>query len=146
MKVILLKDVKGQGKKDDIIDVSTGYANNYLIKNKLAVMYTEGSKKVLDQQIKVREDNEAALVKELNEVKSKLQNKKIDFKVKTGKDDRVFGTISSKQISDEIAKLGFDIDKKKIIIDGNINSLGTHEVGIKLHKKVEFKILVHLEK
>lgn len=146
MKVILLKDVKGQGKKDDIIEVSTGYANNFLIKNKLAVMYTEGSKKVLDQQIKVREDNEAALVAELTEVKNKLQNKKISFKVKTGADDKVFGTVSTKQISDEIKKLGYDIDKKKIFIDGNISSLGSHEVVIKLHKKVEFKIIVHLEK
>ena len=146
MKVILLKDVKGQGKKDAIIDVSTGYANNYLIKNKLAVMYTEGSKKVLDCQIKEREDNEAALVKELLEVKNKLQNKTINFKVKTGADDRVFGTISTKQISDEIGKLGFQVDKKKIFVDGSINSLGSHEVEIKLHKKVEFKIIVHLEK
>lgn len=146
MKVILLKDVKGQGKKDAIINVSDGYANNFLIKNGLAVMYTEGSKKVLDSQIKVREDNEAKLVEELTGIKNKLNNKKISFKVKTGNDDRVFGTISSKQISDELAKMGYQIDKKKIFIDGAISSLGSHEVTIKLHKKVEFKIIVHLEK
>ena len=80
MKVILLADVKGQGKKDDIIDVSVGYANNYLIKNKLAVAYTAGSKKVLDEQIKVRQDNEDALVASLNEIKAKLENKTIKFR------------------------------------------------------------------
>lgn len=146
MKVILLKDVKGQGKKDAILDVSDGYANNFLIKNKLAVRYTDGSKKVLDEQIKVREDNENKLVEELTAIKNKLNGKKISFKVKTGNDDRVFGTISSKQISDELGKLGYQIDKKKIFIDGAISSLGSHEVVIKLHKKVEFKIIVHLEK
>lgn len=146
MKVILLKDVKGQGKKDAIINVSDGYANNFLIKNGLAVMYTDGSKKVLDSQIKVREDNEAKLIEELTGIKNKLNNKKISFKVKTGNDDRVFGTISSKQISDELSKMGYQIDKKKIFIDGAISSLGSHEVTIKLHKKVEFKVIIHLEK
>lgn len=146
MKVILLKDVKNQGKKDEIIDVSTGYANNYLIKNKLAVMYTEGSKKILDQELKERQDAEDALVAEYNEVKKKLNNKKIDFKVKTGTQDRVFGTISSKQISDELNKMGYKIDKKKVFIEGTIDSLGSHNVTIKLHKKVEFKIIVNLIK
>ena len=146
MKVILLKDVKNQGKKDDIIDVSTGYANNYLIKNKLAVMYTPGSKKILDEDIKRREDEEAQLINKLNEIKNKLENKKIDFKVKTGKEDKVFGTISSKQISDKLDELGYKIDKKNIFIDGTIDSLGSHNVKIKLHKKVEFNIIVNLVK
>lgn len=146
MKVILLKDVKNQGKKDDIIDVSDGYANNFLIKNKLAVMYTEGSKKILDQEIKQRKDAEDALVEEYNQIKNKLNNKKIEFKVKTGAQDRVFGTISSKQISDELEKLGYRIDKKKIFINGSIDCLGSHNVTIKLHKKVEFDIIVNLVK
>lgn len=146
MKVILLKDVKNQGKKDDIIDVSTGYANNYLIKNKLAVMYTEGSKKILDQEIKQRQDEEDALVAQYNEIKKKLENKKLEFKVKTGNDDRVFGSISTKQISDELTKQGFKIDKKKIFVNYNIETLGNHIVTIKLHKKVEFTINIYLKK
>lgn len=146
MKVILLKDVKNQGKKDQIIDVSIGYANNYLIKNKLAVAYTEGSKKVLDQELKQRKDNEDALVAEYNEIKKKLDGKKITFKVKTGAQDRVFGTVSSKQISDELEKMGYKIDKKLINIGSPIDRLGNHIVIIKLHKKVEFKINVNLTK
>lgn len=146
MKVILLKDVKKQGKKDDIIEVSDGYANNFLIKNKLAVMYTPGSKKVLDKEIKIRQDNEDELVASLNEIKSKLNEKKIEFKVKTGKDDRVFGTISSKQISDKLLELGYKIDKKCIFLDNTIDSLGNHIVKIKLHKKVEFNINITLIK
>lgn len=146
MKVILLQDVKKQGKKDDIINVSDGYAHNFLFKNNLAVPYTETSKNVLDKQIKKRNDEEDALVESLNEIKKKLENKVIKFKVKTGKEDQVFGTVSTKQISDEIKKLGFDIDKKKIKSDTSIDTLGVHNVTIELHKKVKFEIKIMLEK
>ena len=146
MKVILLKDVKSQGKKDDVINVSDGYANNYLIKNNLAVAYTETSKKILDKQIQIRNDEEAKMVANLTEIKNKLNDKVIEFKVKTGKDDRVFGTVSSKQISDKINELGYDIDKKCILIDTPLSSLGTYKVKIKLHKKVEFNINIKLIK
>ena len=146
MKVILLQDVKKQGKKDDIINVSDGYAHNFLFKNNLAVPFTETSKSVLDKQIKKRNDEEDFLVESLNEIKKKLENKVIKFKVKTGKADQVFGAISTKQISDEIKKLGFDIDKKKIKSETNIDTLGVHNVLIELHKKVKFEIQVMLEK
>ncbi len=146
MKIILLEDVKGKGKKDDIINVSDGYGKNYLLKNKLGVLYTEGSKKVLDKEIKIRQDREDALVSDLTKIKEKLENKNIKFKVKTGKEDRVFGNISTKQISEEIKKLGFNIDKKCIKPNSNIDSLGTHKVLIELHKKVKFYINVVLDK
>ena len=146
MKVILLKDVKGQGKKDDIIDVSNGYATNFLIKNKLAVMYTDKSKQILDEQIKTRQDNENALVESLNEIKQKLKDKKLEFKVKTGVQDKVIGTVSPKQISEKLLEMGYKIDKKCIYVDGNIDSLGSHIVKVKLHKKVEFDLNVVLIK
>lgn len=146
MKIILLKDVKGKGKKDDIIDVSDGYGNNYLIKNKLGVLYTKGSKNVLDQELSNRQEIEDKLVQELNVIKQKLENKEIKFKVKTGKDDRVFGNVSTKQISDSLKNKGFDIDKKLIKVEGNIDTLGYHKVLIELHKKVKFYINVVLEK
>ncbi len=146
MKVILLKDVKTQGKKDDIINVSDGYANNFLIKNKLAVAYTDTSKKILDKQIQIRNDEEEKTISKLSEIKDKLNDKIIEFKVKTGKDDRVFGTVSSKQISDKLNMLGYYIDKKNIFIGTPLSSLGTYKVKIKLHKKVEFIINIKLVK
>lgn len=146
MKVILLKDVKGKGKKDDIIEVSDGYGNNYLIKNKLGVLYTSGSKKVLDKELNIRQEKENTLVSELNEIKKKLENKDITFKVKTGAQDRVFGNISTKQISDELKKIGFNVDKKCIKTNSNIDTLGVHKVMIELHKKVSFFINVILVK
>ncbi len=146
MKVILLKDVKKQGKKDDIIDVSDGYANNYLIKNGLAVPYSKRSKEILDGEIKVREDTEAAKVAEYNEIKKKLENKELTFKVKVGKNDQVFGSISSKQISEKLKEMGYSIDKKCIKIEGAIASLGVTNVEIELHKKVKFIIKIVVTK
>ena len=146
MKIILLKDVKGKGKKDDIIEVSDGYGNNYLIKNKLGVLYTKGSKKVLAEELLERKEEEEAKISELNKIKEKLENKDIKFKVKTGKMDKVFGNISTKQINEELKKLGFNIDKKSIKIDGNIDTLGVHKVLIELHKKVKFYINIVVDK
>lgn len=146
MKVILLKDVKNQGKKDDILDVSDGYANNYLIKNKLAVPYTKTSKEILNKEIKTREDEEAKKVAEFSEIKQKLEGESLEFKVKVGKNDQVFGTISSKQISDRLKEMGYKIDKKCIEINDAISSLGTTIVNIRLHKKVTFKINIVLVK
>ena len=142
MKVILLEDVKGKGKKDEVIEVSDGYGNNYLIKNKLGVLYTKGSKNVLDKELSLRQEKEDALVSELNEIKKRLENTDIKFKVNTGKDGRVFGNISTKQICDELKKKGYNIDKKCIKTNSNIDSLGVHKVLIELHKKVSFFINV----
>ena len=93
MKVIMLETVRKVGVKDEIIEVSDGYANNYLIKNKLAVPYTKRSKEVLDVQVKTREKEEELRVEEYKKIQAKLDNKTISFKVKTGEQDRVFGKV-----------------------------------------------------
>lgn len=136
MKVILLTDVKKQGKKDQIIDVSDGYATNFLINKGLAVPYNDTNKKKLERDLNNRALAEENLIKECEALKKKLENVVVKFKVKTGKDGRMFGTISSKQIADELKKMGYDIDKKKITCDHSLDSLGTHIVKVNLHKKV----------
>jgi large subunit ribosomal protein L9 len=145
MKVIFLQDVKKQAKKDEIKEVKDGYAK-FLINQKLAVPYTEKSLNVLNNEIKERNDKEEALIKECNNIKNAIKDKTITFKVKTGNNDKVFGNITSKQISEEISKLGYNIDKKKINTFGDINTLGVHEVEITLHKKVVFKMNINLTK
>ena len=146
MKVILLQDVKKQGKKDQIIDVSDGYARNFLIKNGLAVAATSTSKKILEKELDKRKAEEDAYIEECKKIVEKLKTTEIVIKVKTGEQDKVFGTVSSKQISEELKKLGIEIDKKKINIDYPIDTLGTHNVKVKLHKKVEGEIKVVLKK
>ena len=100
MKVIFIKDVKGQGKKDEIKEVKDGYAMNFLIKNKYAVAYTEGSNKRLNNEIEERKIQNENDIKEANKLKEKLKKEKIVFKVKTVAQDRVFGSISTKQIKE----------------------------------------------
>ena len=146
MKVIFLKDLKGQGKKDEIKEVKDGYAENFLIKNGYAIKYTSRSKEILDNQIENRNENEKKLIEQCNKIKKELEKKEYVFKVKTGAQDKVFGSISSKAISDELAKDGYKVDKKKIIITESISSLGTHVVKVELHPKVIVELKIKLVK
>lgn len=146
MKVILLEDVKKQGKKDQIIDVSDGYARNFLIKNGLAIPATSGNTKQLNRKLDDRKAQEEALIEQMKELAEVLKTKEVSIKVKTGEHDKVFGTVSSKQICEELKKQGINVDKKKIMIDSPIDTLGTHIVKIQLHKKVEGEIKVILKK
>ena len=146
MKVILLQDVKKQGKKDQIIDVSDGYAKNFLIKNNLAVPATNKARDVLNQELDKRAEEEEQLIEECNKVKDKLLKENITFKVKTGKEDKVFGNISIKQIHSKLQELGYNIDKKCIHITEPISTLGTTQIEIELHKKVKFNLNINLTK
>ncbi len=145
MKVIFIKDLKKQGKVDEIKEVSDGYAMNYLIKNGYAVKYTKGSNERLIDDIKARNDKEEKDIKEANKVKEKIAKENIIFNVKTGKDGKVFGNISTKQISEKLADEGYNIDKKKIILSSPLNTLGVHNIKIILHKKVEASLKVTLK-
>lgn len=146
MKVILLKDVKKQGKKDDIIEVSDGYGMNYLIKNGLAVAATKTSTKILSNELDKRKQEEEELVKKMQEMRDKIIRENITFKVKTGAMDKVFGNVSSKQIAEYLNKMGYKVDKKQIQIDAPLDTLGVHNVIVELHKKVRFNIRVNLVK
>ena len=134
MKVIFIKDVKGQGKAGDIKEVKDGYGENFLIKNGYAVAYTKRSREILDINNKNKALEEQAEIKRCEKIKKELKDRVLTFKVKTGKQDQVFGTISTKQIANELEKIGYKIDKKKIVLDDAISSLGYHEVKINLHK------------
>ena len=96
--------------------------------------------------LKNQEKEELKLIEECNVIKNKIEKEMLTFKVKTGKNDQVFGSISTKQISSELEKLGYKIDKKKIELDDAISSLGNHIVKVNLHNKVIAKITVHLVK
>lgn len=145
MKVIFLKDVKKQGKKNEVKEVSDGYAINYLIKNGYAVKYTKSSGDVLDKQIANDKLNEENNVRTANEVKRKIEKETLVFEVQTGKDGRVFGSISSKQICDKLGELGYSVDKKGVKSKESLSTLGTFYVDIELYKKVVAKVRVELK-
>ena len=146
MKVIFIKDVKGQGKAGDIKEVKDGYGENFLIKNGYAVAYTKRRREILDINNKNKALEEQAEIKRCEKIKKELKDRVLTFKVKTGKQDQVFGTISTKQIANELEKIGYKIDKKKIVLDDAISSLGYHEVKINLHKNVIGIVTVELIK
>ena len=145
MKVIFLKDVKKQGKKNEIKEVSDGYAINYLIKNGYAVKYTKSSGDKLDEQIANDRLNEERNIKVANEVKAKIEKEVLVFNVQTGKDGRVFGSISSKQICDKLSELGYIVDKKNVITKENLSNLGAFYVEIELYKKIVAKVRVEIK-
>ncbi len=145
MKVILLKDIRKLGKKDDVVEVSDGYARNFLIKNKSAIAYTKGSAKVLDHQMEERAKQEAQLKKEAEELKEELKSVTLEFSLSAGKNGAVFGSVSSKQIVEALSKKGYKIDKRKLQMDQSISSLGTTRVKVDLyHGQVIGEIVVHV--
>ncbi|MEG2351163.1 MAG: 50S ribosomal protein L9 [Bacilli bacterium] len=146
MKVIFIKDVKGQGKNGEIKEVKDGYGQNFLIRNGYAVACTARSKEILDITNKKKAENEKNDIEKCNKIKEKLLKEHLKFKVQTGKNDQVFGTISSKQVCTQLEELGYDIDKKKVVFDFPASSLGCHKVKIRLHPKVDAIVTIELIK
>lgn len=136
MKVIFLKDVKGQGKKNEIKEVADGYGKNFLIKNGYAVLANSSNLDKVQKKYAMEKLEENLLIKDMKVLKNTLEKLTLTFKAQTGNQDMMFGTISTKQIKKELEKLGYKIDKNKIILDHSITSLGTHNVAIELHKEV----------
>jgi len=145
MKVILLKDVKGIGKKQEIVNVKDGYGTNYLIPNKLAVMYSERSQEILDVQKKAQADEIERLKAEARDVAKRLESITLEFKANGSGDGRMFGTISTKQIEQELkAKYNIEIDKRKFIDKIAVDRLGYTKLEIELYKGVRGVVTVHV--
>ena len=146
MKIILIEDVKNVGKKGELKDVADGYARNFLIRNRLAVEATAHSKAILEQQKQDKIDQEIEDIKKAEALKEKLTAITLVFPVKTGEGGKVFGSISSKQIAEELVKKHqITIDKRKILDNGPFNDLGYSDIRIELHKKVIGTIKIHLK-
>ena len=134
----------GQPVKVHALNVSDGYAKNFLIAQGLAVPCNEANENKLKRDLKNRKDAEDARIEECEGIKKKLEKVTIKFKAKTGKDGKMFGSISSKQIADELKALGYEVDKRMISSDHNIDSLGIHIVDVELHKKVVAKVNIQV--
>ncbi len=145
MKVILLQDVKTHGKKGDIVEVADSYAKNVLIRRKQGVEATP--KALNDLKLRNAHDEKVARenLEEAREMAKKMEEWTVETKVKAGVEGKVFGSVSSKEIANAVrTKYDTTIDKKKIILDEPIKSLGTHEVKVRLHPEVTATLRVHV--
>ncbi|WP_295617477.1 50S ribosomal protein L9 [uncultured Intestinimonas sp.] len=137
MKVILLQDVKGQGKKGQLIEASDGYARNYLLPRKLAVAATPENLNTMKQQEKARKAQEAAEKAEAEAAAARLKELTVKIAAKAGAGGRLFGAVTSKEISDALkAQFGLDIAKTKIVQEEPIKAFGTYELKCKLGYEV----------
>ena len=143
MKVILTEDIKSLGKKGDIVEVSDGYARNFILKTRKGV---EANSKNLNE-LKLQKASEEKHAQEVYEAAKALGEKieagKVELSIKTGEGGKAFGSVSSKEIAGAVqSQMGLEIDKKKIQLKDAIKVLGTHEVPVKLHPKVTVKLQV----
>ena len=146
MKVILLCDVKGQGKKDQIVEVSDGYARNFLFPQKKAIpadakAQNELRGKESAKQFKISEDKKAAVA-----LAEKINEKEVKIQMGHGQDGRLYGSVTAKDIAEHLSKLiGADVDKRKLTLKENVKAYGKYTVEIKLHPEVnaKFYLLVH---
>lgn len=146
MEIILLQDVKALGKKGEKVSVSEGYARNFILPKKLGM--EANAKNLNDLKLqKAHEDKMAAeALAKAKELAKELENKMVVVKIKSGKDGRVFGSVSSKEIAEALkAQHNIDIDKKKMVINDAIKALGNYEVVCKLHKDVTAKLVVKVQ-
>ncbi len=145
MKIILLEDVKSLGKKGQIVNVSDGYARNFVLPKKLGLEAT--SKNLNDLKLQKANEEKVAqqILDEAKELAAKVEAGKVEVKIKVGEGGRTFGSVSTKEIAIAVKEqMGYDIDKKKIQLKDAIKTLGTHMVPVKLHQKVtaELKVIV----
>ena len=144
MKVVLIKDVKGSGKAGDIIEAKDGYAQNYLIKNGLAKPANASALNENKAQKAAKEFHHQEMLKANKELRDKVHGTKVTLAVKTGANGKFFGSITNKEIADKLSSLGYDIDKKKIILNSNIKNLGSFEVTIKISPEETAKITLEV--
>lgn len=146
MKVIFLKDVKGKGKKGEVKNVSDGYAQNFLIKQGLAVEANSTNVSTLEGQKKKQEKLAAEELAEAKKLKETIEKITVELSAKAGEGGRLFGSITSKQIAEELQKKhNIKIDKRKIELEDAIRALGYTKVPVKLHTEVQATLNVHVK-
>ena len=146
MEVIFIKDLKNQGKKGEIKKVKDGYAENFLIKNGYAVIKNKENMAKLEKEQQAKAASDAKNKKEAEELKKELDKLVLEFKVKTGEGEKVFGSVSIKQVKDALTKEGYKIEKSQIELTTAMASLGFHRVDINLYPGVKATIKAHIIK
>ena len=144
MKVILLADVKGTGKKNEVVEVSDGYARNCLLKKKLAIEATSTEINAVNNKIKAQEFHKAEEIKKWKELAVSMKGIEVKCSVRCGENGRIFGSVTSKEIADKLSETGYDVEKKKIILKEPIKTPGVYTVEIKFLPDVSTKVTVNV--
>lgn len=144
MKVILKEDVKNLGHMGEVVNVSDGYARNFLFPKKFAVEANTKNIKEFEHNKKVITEKAAKLKESVKSIADKLSSLSLTIKAKTGEDDKLFGSITNMNIAEALASEGYDIDKKKIVMDEPIKRLGEYSVTIKLHQELSAEVKVQV--
>ena len=146
MKVILTKDVKDVGKTGDLVNVSSGFARNFLFPRNMAAEATEKKVKEWEHLKRVGEARKKKAVAERQELLKKISGTAVNFKVQAGENDKLFGTVTTTEISKELEKQGFSIDRRDIHIDETIKLLGSHKATIRYAEGMEATIQINVER
>ena len=145
MEVILTSDINGLGYKNDTVTVKPGYGRNYLIPQGFAIIANDSNRKMIDENIRQAAHKAEKLKKDAEEVASKIGDLTLTIKTKAGESGKIFGAVTTVQIAEGLKEKGFDIDRKKIAISGDIKELGEYKAVIDLHKEVKKEISLSVE-
>ncbi|MDR3218150.1 MAG: 50S ribosomal protein L9 [Dysgonamonadaceae bacterium] len=140
MQIILLEDVTNLGYKDDIVTVKSGYGRNYLIPQKKAVIASESAKKVLAENLRQRAHKLEKVKTNAQVLATQLEGVSLTIGAKTSSTGTIFGSVTNIQIADELAKKGFEVDRKTIILKEPVKEVGSYKALVKLHKEVSVEI------
>jgi large subunit ribosomal protein L9 len=145
VKIILLQDVKGQGRQGEVKEVSEGYARNFLLPKGLAVEATDAALQQLKRQKDSIQKKQAHELAEAKALAAQLEGREVLLRVQAGEGGRLFGAITTKHIADSLHETGFPVDKKKIVLHDPIKTLGFHDVQVKLHPEVTTTLKIHVQ-
>ncbi len=144
MKVILIKDVPGLGFQDEKVNVKDGYGRNFLIPKGLGVLANKSNTKVLEEKLKQTVKKQEEILKSAEKTAKKIGDLTLEIKLKSGADDKVFGSVTTAQITKMIEEKGIEIDKRNITLSSKVNSIGEYTVFLKLHKDVTHEITLNV--
>ena len=142
MEVILKQDIHKLGDKDDIVKVKNGYALNYLIPQGLAIAATDGAKKMLAENIKQAAHRQAQIKAKAQEIAELLKNITIKIEALTGKDGKIFGSVTTLQIVQQLKDNGFEVDKRRVTLPNDIKYVGEYSALVSLHKEVKVEVKI----
>ena len=144
MEIILIKDIPGLGFKDEIVNVKNGYGRNYIIPQGFGVLANKTNSKILEENLKQTVKKQEEILKEAQKLSKKIGNLVLDFKLKTGSEEKVFGSITTAQIAKLLSEKGIEIHKKNITILTKVNAVGEYDVDLKIHKDITHPIKINV--